>query len=286
MSERPGGDDEPSPPSATDIFAPTAAETPAVVLDEEPASATPDPDPPEPAERDPEPEAASAGDTPPPIPTSPGGGTQVFVSASVRDTGRLTRLLPDGEVETLDFDDEVVVGSAEGGMRIPDDPYLSPRHARVRREGRVFILEDLDSVNGTFLRIDGSHELEADDRVMLGSQLFEFRASPAPTLVHLDADGEPGETHELGDGETAIGREEGDLVFGDDPLMSGLHARIRVEDSAGDAAVVIRDERSRNGIYVLARGPHELSDGAQFTVGKQVVRFELRHPPDPLKRVS
>jgi len=115
--------------------------------------------------------------------------------------------------------------------------------------------------------------------------------SPKPRLVHIDAGGEKGASFPLQTGRTMIGRAEGDLLFADDPLLSGTHASIRVEEVPGDGSstefrCVLRDEDSRNGVYLRIRGPQRLNDGDLIAVGKQVIRFEVRHPEAPLKRVT
>lgn len=59
--------------------------------------------------------------------------------------------------ETLSFADdavpaEIVFGRvAACAISLPDDPEVSRRHARLAREGESWLLEDLNSANGTFL---------------------------------------------------------------------------------------------------------------------------------------
>ena len=43
------------------------------------------------------------------------------------------------------------IGRTDGAILLPNDPYVSPRHARIsRRDGRFF-LRDLGSVNGVYV---------------------------------------------------------------------------------------------------------------------------------------
>ncbi len=49
--------------------------------------------------------------------------------------------------------DEVVCGRTEGDVRLADDVTVSPRHARFVQAGGVLRVEDLGSVNGTFVRL-------------------------------------------------------------------------------------------------------------------------------------
>jgi pSer/pThr/pTyr-binding forkhead associated (FHA) protein len=54
---------------------------------------------------------------------------------------------------------------------------ISREHARIRREGRKLILEDLNSTNGTFLndeRVQAPVTLRDGDRITLGEVVFVF----------------------------------------------------------------------------------------------------------------
>ena len=86
----------------------------------------------------------------------------------------MVRLLPDGGEERVRVGDGLVVGRAEGDVRVPADPYLSGRHAAVCREGGRYALQDLESTNGTFIRISGEIELRPGDVVLIGNQPFLF----------------------------------------------------------------------------------------------------------------
>jgi pSer/pThr/pTyr-binding forkhead associated (FHA) protein/predicted RND superfamily exporter protein len=105
-----------------------------------------------------------------------GSGEQLLV---IEGTVKGHRLTADG----------LVIGrSVEGEGRVPDDPELSRRHARVARDadGRLTI-EDLGSANGTFVngvRVRTRQALNVGDLVRVGSttlQLIEFeRAATGP----------------------------------------------------------------------------------------------------------
>ena len=66
------------------------------------------------------------------------------------------------------------IGRVEGDATFPHDGYLSSRHAQiVAREGRYYLV-DLDSRNGTFIRIRDEVELKPGDTFLVGKQLFKF----------------------------------------------------------------------------------------------------------------
>ena len=61
---------------------------------------------------------------------------------------------------------------------LPEDPYLSPRHARIERRGDTFVLRDLDSVNGVYVRLREPVELVAGDMFLIGQQVLRFEVLP------------------------------------------------------------------------------------------------------------
>jgi hypothetical protein len=58
-----------------------------------------------------------------------------------------------------------------------DDPFASSRHARIFREGHVFVIEDLGSTNGTYLndeQLTGPQPLHPGDRIRIGDCEFSY----------------------------------------------------------------------------------------------------------------
>ncbi len=70
--------------------------------------------------------------------------------------------------------DELTIGRNSGDLRFPHDGYMSGRHARIVRQGNEFILQDDNSRNGTFKKIDGPVTLKSGDVILIGKQLFRF----------------------------------------------------------------------------------------------------------------
>jgi hypothetical protein len=59
-----------------------------------------------------------------------------------------------------------------------EDPFASSRHARIFREGHVYVLEDLGSTNGTYLNdepLRGPAPLHAGDRIRIGDSEFSYQ---------------------------------------------------------------------------------------------------------------
>ncbi len=187
-------------------------------------------------------------------------------------------------------DEPVVVGREGADVDFPTDEHLSPRHARFAVEEDQLVVEDLDSLNGVWLRIRVEARLGDGDTVLLGRQLLRVeragaragqgdagdatRRLGAPTegrewrLVQLGDDGAGLDLYHLAPGGCRIGRHIADLVFTEDTFMSGTHALLR----PGDDAVVVRDLDSRNGSWLRIDERRRLEPGDAVMLGRTVWR--------------
>jgi len=76
-----------------------------------------------------------------------------------------------------DLDGAVVLGRGDTAEIRLEDPFASSRHARVYEQGRILVIEDLGSTNGTYLNeelLDGPRPLHPGDRVRIGDSEFSF----------------------------------------------------------------------------------------------------------------
>jgi pSer/pThr/pTyr-binding forkhead associated (FHA) protein len=119
-------------------------------------------------------------------------GTLVFGSPAAPRYARLCQRTVEGIARDIYYIRklETVLGRESGDVVFTEDPFLSRRHAAIRmlaREGggpgagarpptssdaARFVLVDLGSSNGTFLRIRGDVELAPGDHFRVGQQLF------------------------------------------------------------------------------------------------------------------
>lgn len=205
---------------------------------------------------------------------------------------RLTTLRSDG-MAGMSFaldKDEVVCGRTEGAVRLPDDPTVSPRHARFVQANGVLRVEDLGSVNGTFVRLKEPRRISLGEEIRIGRQLLRLEPLPRPAqaddrgvrpwgtpdpgfrlrLSQLLEGGGLGEIFPLKEGENLVGRDAGEVTFPSDRYVSARHARIEV--AAGE--VTLSDVGSSNGTFAKVSGQAELAPGDQLLVGGQLLRVD------------
>ncbi len=117
--------------------------------------------------------------------TRRGGPAAAAVAAPVASNapvavliGQLMVLEPPENVGlTWALGNEITIGrAATCGLHI-DDTYVSSVHARIFNRTGVFVIEDLDSRNGTVLngnQLTTATELRPGDRIQFGTTLLEF----------------------------------------------------------------------------------------------------------------
>jgi len=220
------------------------------------------------------------------------------MAAPLAVQARLVTLLKDGsEGRSIPLTNEDAdIGASEGDITFPDDPYLSPRHARIACRAGNYTLRDLDSVNGIYVRLREPVEVRDRDVVLIGQQVLRFEllgegelplgpatqkgvlvfgtpeAARFARFVQYTTEGVGRDVHYLFRDETVVGRENGDIVFTDDPFLSRRHAALRVDHAAG--RFTLHDLGSSNGTAIRIRGEHVLRDGDQFRIGRHLFRFE------------
>jgi len=83
-----------------------------------------------------------------------------------------------GHERGMAYDLSVGATLGRGDVEIQlDDPFASARHARILRQGRAVVIEDLGSTNGTFLNeeaLTGPQPLHEGDRIRIGDSEFSY----------------------------------------------------------------------------------------------------------------
>jgi len=215
----------------------------------------------------------------------------------ILDDGKL-----DGEWVRLRAD-RTVIGRTEGDIRIPHDGLVSGRHAEIVRQrgakGYRWLLVDLQSTNGTFVRIGGSL-LRHGNELLIGAGRYRFEAGAAaglpgpaapgaplqttqawanqpvgslvPSLVETTAAG-PVQRFTLMLPEYWVGRDPQGcpITRPQDDLVNARHARL-YRDAGGQWHV--ENNKSLNGLWLRIVEPMPLGGGCQFRAGEQ--RFLFR----------
>jgi pSer/pThr/pTyr-binding forkhead associated (FHA) protein len=224
---------------------------------------------PAPRPSDPEPQRAPAVAREAPVVAAPARGP-----APQQARGRLVVIEADGS-EGMSFplaDRPLDVGRLEGDILVKEDPYVSPRHARLVPDGGRWLVRDLASTNGIYLRLKKPYLLQDADLLLLGQEVLQFQlvSEPEKGLGHANqhgtllfgspitsrsarlcqrtVEGIVRDVYYLHRDETVIGRETGDIVFTADPFLSRRHAMIRrslarKDGRAHDDGAQGRDER-------------------------------------------
>jgi pSer/pThr/pTyr-binding forkhead associated (FHA) protein len=193
--------------------------------------------------------------------------------------------------------DRFVIGRSSGDLTIPNDATMSSRHAEIRlttsRGQREWTLHNLESVNGTFVRV-GTAALAYDTIVLLGSRRFRFEKpatsvselpgndtlridQPAdsgsgwPTLV--ESSGRPNALRfPLHSPKVTIGRAgSGCDIQLDDPLVAAVHAEL-VADPRGAWKLI--GKTTRNGVWVNTPAT-ALASCCFFQCGEQRFKFVI-----------
>jgi pSer/pThr/pTyr-binding forkhead associated (FHA) protein len=82
---------------------------------------------------------------------------------------------PERSVAAWAIDGEgILIGRESGDITFPDDGYVSGRHCRVFGDDNGVYLEDLDSSNGTYIRVRTGQVVPFGTTLLVGQQLFRI----------------------------------------------------------------------------------------------------------------
>ena len=105
------------------------------------------------------------------------GETKLYGAQIVTEQkkARLVSVSSGGSKEVFNLDSEkTIIGRTDGDITFKEDNFLSKEHACITRRGDGFYVSDLDSRNGTFIKVVGEYELKSGDTLLVGRQLFCF----------------------------------------------------------------------------------------------------------------
>ena len=117
-------------------------------------------------------------------------------------------------------------------------------------------------------RLDVSAAAAAPRRTQYQRALLEETGHAR--LVLIKGDGHDTIAYHLAGTEHVVGRTDGEILFAEDPLVSPRHANFYYRGHD----LYVRDEGSRNGVFVRIRAPVRIDAGQPFLVGEQLLAVQ------------
>ncbi|HWB77326.1 MAG TPA: FHA domain-containing protein, partial [Nannocystaceae bacterium] len=91
--------------------------------------------------------------------------------------GRLVLHVPDSPISVLPLGEAgVLIGRELGDVTLPNDTFVSSSHCRIGCDREGIFVEDLDSSNGTYLRIRSGESIATGQSMLVGQTQFVLRA--------------------------------------------------------------------------------------------------------------
>jgi len=121
-------------------------------------------------------------DAPPKIGDGPSSdGTYFYTSPKHQFLFRITQMLQGGTpgMSVLARQSSLQIGREGGDLNFPNDLYMSASHCKIEESSGKLTLTDLNSRNGTYLRIKEERELAHGDYLFMGRKLLRVEITAA-----------------------------------------------------------------------------------------------------------
>jgi len=113
-------------------------------------------------------------------PSTPIAGAPTVTDLGSANATKLVLIEGDRKGHTLRLDRrEITIGRSDDSDLVIDDEYASTHHAKLVQVGTDWVLQDLNSTNGTFIngsRVNTPANLKVGTPVRIGKTTFELRA--------------------------------------------------------------------------------------------------------------
>lgn len=194
--------------------------------------------------------------------------------------------------------DRMLIGRQHTDLFL-DDPFVSKWHAQIFRQHGIWMLEDMNSQNGVYLRIADEFALEHGDEIVMGQQHFIYNShaqpyththirehtdkntdkntvrimgSPAPPqfphLIHMLDKGLLGGIYPI-QGSTSVGHTSCQVSCPQDRSLEAKHATFELREGKA----FLRDHNSLFGTYIRVNNAIELINGDYFLIGRTRLRI-------------
>ncbi len=197
-------------------------------------------------------------------------------------------------------DASTTIGRQASTITIQRDPYLSPLHAVIERKENNLFIQDQGSLNGTFIRIRQSIDLEPQTEIILGGRrilLVGAGGAAFDSRIKVKTDqariyGSPVTKHSylalrelytdkygkamagsviLRTGPViSIGGRNCDVSFPSDPAISARYLELHIQGTKIKA--VTSSENAK--VFYRIKKPTPLHDGDEVLIGEELLRLE------------
>lgn len=203
-----------------------------------------------------------------------------ITSVQLRVAGRYLGDAVDGDAIRHKVGSSLVLSRAPGSP-FENDPYVDAQHAALTFRPDGVTIDDFDSTNGVFVRVQGKLALRSGDVFRIGEELLRYSAiKPTRTVGRAPAFGSPdpgywarvdvlltpedqAASYPIDDAEATFGQTDAHLQFPDDPFLDATHARI-VKHERG---ALLEDLGSATGTWLRLRSGDVVPYGSELLVG-------------------
>ncbi len=223
------------------------------------------------------------------------GGTAILGSIQKHEIQfRLLLLSESREIQdAFQIEDGANVGRQGCVITIPDS-LISRTHCKFSRVGDSLFVEDLESKNGTFVRMKKNITLGSGAEIRVGQKFFRIEKTDIPQqspasnsgetmvafsftvsqkpqykLILLNEEKKVVQEFPL-TGTLRVGRQEGEIVISD-PFISRHHCEFQ-ETPEG---VLITDLDSKNGVFIRLTAPVELKENDELRIGMRLFQIAV-----------
>lgn len=204
-----------------------------------------------------------------------------FVQDTTEASFLIRNCTGDHDPRAIESKEALVVGRSEGADLQVEDLFTSPAHCQLEVSGTCLELTDLDSLNGTWVRLVDRQSITAGSQIRMGERIFSVERRPKSKLSSTeDEHGTKAFVEKNADSNWSLsttdlsvpipvsgirlGRLTGTLVLEDDTKLSSVHACLV---PTGDE-LEIRDFNTKTGSWLRVNRPTALGDGDEILVGE------------------